>query len=174
MLPTSIINDLPQTFSLAIKTSPENHHQAFQIIDLFHHPGLCLSLEKTSFNLRRLLYNQGISQKKVHIIDPLSRVIGSMIEAPETTHIPYTINHMLEAIEKKIQEYPLKERFIIIDAVHALPLIYDNHTITQFLNTLDNKAKIHHAKVIYTYQEEKIHDTMKEELHHLVDKVIEI
>ncbi len=174
MLPPHLLEELPLDFSLAIRTTLNNHHKAYQITDIFHHQGVSLTLQKTAFNLRRLLHNAGISSKKIHIIDPITKVIGSLTEAEDTTHIPYNLHHMIEASEKVLQQLPLKQRFMIIDSVHALPLVYTDATVQSFLKNFHSILRRHHTHAIYLYDRDKLHEPIKSTVHKLVDKVIEM
>ena len=174
MLPEEIINELPHDFSIAIQTSLQNHHKAYNIMDIFHHSGICLTLQKTSFNLRNHLKNTGINTSKIHIIDPIAKVIGSITEPQDTTHIPYNLHHMLDTTEKTLKNLPLKERFMIIDSLHALTLVYDERKILTFLHKLNNTLKINHTKAIYLYNKEQLPENIQEALHKIVDKVIQV
>ena len=168
------MNELPHDFALAIRTNLRSHHKAYQIMDIFHHKGICLSLQKTAYNLRNYLHNSGIDSQKIHIIDPLSKVIGSVLEAENTTHVPYNLNHMIDIIEKTVKQSPLKQRFVMIDGLHVLPLVYNEEKILSFLKTLNNKLKINHANGIYIYDKEKLHPPFTTAVHKIADKVIEM
>jgi hypothetical protein len=174
MLPQSLINELPHDYGIAIQTTISNHPNAYRIMDIFPHNGICLSLNTTAYNLRTLINSVGISAKKLHIIDPLAKVIESTLEAENTTHIPYNLNHMLEAVKQTLGRLSLKERFVIVDAVHALPLTYDKEKTIAFLRALDNTIKIAHAKGIYLYDKEQLPEPIQKELHKMVDKVIQM
>jgi len=174
MLPYEMVRELPHDFALAIQTNPKNHHKAYHVMDSFHHPGVCVSLEKTAWNLRHLLESKGIDTRKMHIIDPLSKVIGSLLEVNNTTHIPYNLTNIINASEAALAQLPLKERFIILDSLHALPLVYDDRTIISFLRTLNARLKLHHTKAMYLYDKEKLPDTVRRILHKIVDKVIQM
>ena len=174
MLPRRVLEDLPHTFSLALRTTPDNHAKAYEIMDLFHYPSVLVSLERTAGNIRQVMARTGSAHKKVHIIDPLSRVIGSYLNPKQTTHVPYNLGHIMEAVEKKVQEFPMRERLVIMDGVHALSLVYDAETIKAFLKYSDARLKMHHAKVVYTYHLDKLGEEMKEVIDRLADKVVEI
>ena len=174
MLPATLLQELPHDFAIAVRTSLNNHHKAYHVMDIFHHPGVCLSLQKTSHNLRRYLHNSGINTNKLHIIDPLSKVIGSVLESENTTHVAYNLNHMVEASEKRLQMLPIKQRFMIIDGIEALPLVYSQEKMHPFLKTMNAKMKLHHAKGIFVYDKEKLHPQHAAIVHKLVDKVVEM
>jgi hypothetical protein len=174
MLPEQLQRELPHDFSLAIRTNLKNHHKAYQIMDMFHHKGVCLTLNKTADNLRRLLNNSGMDSSKIHIIDPLTKAISSPVEAQDTTHIPYNLHHMLETTEKVLQQLPLKQRFMVIDGIHSLPLVYTDETVQSFLKNFHTTLRRHHTHAIYLYDRDKLHEPLKSAVHKLVDKVIEM
>ncbi len=174
MLPDHLLRELPHDFALAIRTTTSNYHKAYQIMDIFHHTGVCLSLQRTAHNLRRYLHNMGVDTSKLHMVDPLARVIGSLIDSENTSHIPYNLNHMIDGVEKALQQLPLKERFVIVDSLHALPLIYPDEKTVSFLREFNNRIKMHHAKAVYIYDKEKMHEPLQKKLHRYVDKVIEM
>lgn len=174
MLPQELIHELPHDFALALRTTIHNHHKAYQILDIFHHPGICLTLHKTAHNLRRYLHNSGISTQKLHMIDPLAKVIGSVLEAENTTYTAYNMQQMIETTEHLLQKLPVKQRFMIIDGIEALPLVYPEEKINNFIKTMNARLKLHHAKGIFVYDREKLHPQHAAAIHKLVDKVIEM
>lgn len=174
MLPEELLQELPHDFSLALRTTLQNHHKAYQITDIFHHAGLCLTLHKTAHNLRRSLHNSGINTQKLHMIDPLAKVIGSVLEAENTTYTAYNMQQMMETTEHLLQKLPIKQRFMIIDGIEVLPLVYPPEKVHTFLKTLNEKLKVHHAKGIFVYDREKLHPQHASTIHKIVDKVIEM
>ena len=108
------------------------------------------------------------------MIDPLARVIGSVLEAENTTYIAYNMQQMIDTTERLLQKLPLKQRFMMIDGIHVLPYVYKEEKINSFFKTLNNKLKLHHAKGIFIYDREKLHLPIRNHLHKLVDKVIEM
>lgn len=174
MLPPELTSQLPHDFSLAIRTTVQNHAKAYKILDIARYPSVCLTLHKTAYNWRSHLQNAGIDTSKVHVIDPLSSVIGSKLKSHQTTHVPYNLHQMMEAAEHAIQQTPPKQRVMIVDAFHALPLIYTDETVIAFLKAFSNNMRILHAHTIYLYDKDKLHPPVSTTLQKVVDKVIEM
>jgi hypothetical protein len=81
---------------------------------------------------------------------------------------------MIDASEKVVQQLPLKQRFMVVDGVHALPLVYTDDTVQSFLKNLHATLRRNHTHSIYVYDRTKLHEPLTSAVHKLVDKVIEM
>ena len=96
LLPHKDLVNLPKDFTLVVNTSnPHKHLYSYELLDWMHTEGICLLLNRTSYNLKNMLNILGFNTNKLYFIDTISKRIDSKFRTDKTEYL-YTNKDLSE------------------------------------------------------------------------------
>jgi KaiC/GvpD/RAD55 family RecA-like ATPase len=157
-------------------TSPDSHLGAYEVLNMLHTKGMCLTLNRPAHNVHDLIERQGVSTENVLFIDGISVPIQSSVRVDEWEYIPNPreLNDILSSIERVHKRLPQGDKFLFVDAFHDLLYYHDEATMVRFVDFLVQRLRVLRLQTFLVIDERKLQRNIREKLYSLVDKVITV
>ena len=177
LLPHKDLVNLPKDFTLVVNTSdPHKHLHSYELIDWLPTEGICLLLNRTSYNLKNMLNILGFDTHKLYFIDTISKRIDSKLKTDRTyyLHTNKDLNQISNSIEKVSSLMPSGDKFIIIDSLHNLLMHHDEKTSLNFLDFINQRLRLLRLNRIYLTDFNKLKPSIKNKLLKISDRIIHL
>lgn len=177
ILPHKDLVNLPKDFTLVVNISdPHKHLYSYELIDWMPTEGICLLLNRTSYNLKNMLNILGFDTHKLYFIDTISKRIDSKFKTDKTEYL-YTnkdLSEIAHSIERVISKMPPGDKFIIIDSLHNLLMHHDEKTAIEFIDFLNKRLRLLRLNRIYLTDYNKLKQNVKNKLLKISDRIIHL
>ncbi len=81
---------------------------------------------------------------------------------------------VVEKVKEVLSQFPMSERFVIVDAVHDWGLHVNEENMIKRIDEMHRELKSVHAKIVFLYEKEKVSEAVEETINRKCDKVIEM
>jgi len=143
-----VLRDLPHDFSLLINTSFDGHLDAYRLLEDIHLPTICVLLNRTASNVKRLLASKGISSNNIHFIDCASRKSNSKLLPEHVNLYDIDLTEISNAVDSLAKSIPGK-KVLIFDSLSSLTMHYPPEVISSFMNLFVDRMKLSNVNTIF-------------------------
>lgn len=176
MITLEELEELPNNFTILMNLSPDTHLNAYEILDLLHTKGICVTLHRPATNLKDLLEKKGFKIENIHFVDCISRTAGlySELENCEYTGAPHDLTRIGIAIDRAVEKLGAGDKFLIFDSLPTLLIYHDEKIVLEFMNFLINRLRSLRIKGVIFSTEKELSKKMKNRLSEFCDKVVNL
>ncbi len=168
---------LPHDGILTINTKTvESHLPAYDILHSLHTDGMCLVVNRTSYNLRNMIAHRGINTDKLFFIDTVSRAIQSPFTIQNCEYLAHAkdLTKLAAAIENVKSKLPAGDKFLVIDSLHDLVYQHKEKTMLEFMDFLSKRLRLLRIKTIIIADKRRLGKNIKKKLEEISDKITTI
>lgn len=157
-------------------TSINNHLKAYDALNYLHTEGICLALNRTSYNLRNFIAHQGADPSKLFFIDAVSLSIQSPFKIQNCEYLAHAkdLAKLAATIEQVKTKLPPGDKFLIIDSFHDLAHQHNEKTLLDFMDFLGKRLRVLRMKTIIIADTYRLTKRLQKKLEELSDKTIRL